>query len=59
MVLKRPIIKIQSIWPAIRKNAEEYYNLFAPYVDLVASNPLIDYSETSNAADYEETFNQG
>jgi len=39
----RPVIKIQSIWPAIRDDAERFYNTFLPYVDLIAFNPLIDY----------------
>jgi len=39
----RPVIKIQSIWPAIRSYPESYYNTFAPISDLVAFNPLIDY----------------
>lgn len=41
--LHRPVIKIQGIWPAIQENPEQYYDTFAPYVDLVAFNPLIDY----------------
>lgn len=41
--LHRPVIKIQGIWPAIQENPEKYYDTFAPYVDLVAFNPLIDY----------------
>lgn len=40
---KKPVIKIQSVWPAIKNNAEEYYKIFSPYVDNIASNPLIDY----------------
>lgn len=39
----RPVIKIQSIWPAISESPEKFYNLFVPYVDLIAFNPLIDY----------------
>jgi len=39
----KPVIKIQSIWPAIKDNPEEFFNIFAPYVDLIAFNPLIDY----------------
>jgi len=39
----RPVIKVQSVWPAIRGNAEEFYNTFKPYVNLIAFNPLIDY----------------
>ena len=41
--VKRPVIKIQGIWPAIRADANLYYDTFAPHVDLVAFNPLIDY----------------
>lgn len=41
--INKPVIKIQSIWPAIRENHQEYYNIFEPYVDLIAFNPLIDY----------------
>lgn len=40
---KKPVIKIQGIWPSIKKNPTEYYNTFEPYVDLIAFNPLIDY----------------
>ena len=39
----KPVIRIQSIWPAIKDCAEEYVRLFSPYVDAIASNPLIDY----------------
>jgi len=39
----KPVIKVQSIWPAIRDCAEDYVRLFSPYVDAIASNPLIDY----------------
>lgn len=56
MKLKRPVIKIQSIWPAIRHQEEKYYNLFAPYVDLIAFNPLIDFSKQKEGKSYEENF---
>jgi hypothetical protein len=39
----RPVIKIQSVWPAIKDCADEYIKLFGPYVDSIASNPLVDY----------------
>lgn len=39
----KPVIKIQSIWPAIKDCAIEFVRLFEPYVDSIASNPLIDY----------------
>ena len=41
--LKRPVIKVQGIWPAIKENPTNYYETFSPYVDQVAFNPLIDY----------------
>lgn len=53
--LKRPVIKIQSVWPAIRENAEEFYNTFVPYVDLIAFNPMIDFGANDRGV-YEEGF---
>lgn len=41
--IHRPVIKVQGIWPAIKENPQKYYDMFEPYVDLVAFNPLIDY----------------
>ena len=53
---KRPVIKIQGIWPAIKDNPSEYYNTLAPYVDLVAFNPLIDYLGKDEDIVYENNF---
>lgn len=53
---RRPVIKVQSIWPAIRDNPEEFYNTFAPYTDLVAFNPLIDYLGKDEDIVYDEEF---
>lgn len=54
----KPVIKIQAVWPAIRENVEKFYNTFAPYVDLIAFNPLIDYLGNDKSEDiiYEEGF---
>jgi sulfatase maturation enzyme AslB (radical SAM superfamily) len=54
----KPVIKIQSVWPAIRENPEEFYNIFAPYVDLIAFNPLIDYlgKDKNEEIVYEKNF---
>jgi radical SAM protein with 4Fe4S-binding SPASM domain len=49
--LNRPVIKVQGIWPAIAENPDAYYQTFAPYVDLVAFNPLIDYLGNDSKAD--------
>jgi radical SAM protein with 4Fe4S-binding SPASM domain len=54
--VRKPVIKVQSVWPAIRKNPQEYYDTFAPYVDLVAYNPLIDYLGNDKDLTYEENF---
>lgn len=54
--LKRPVIKVQSIWPAIRDNPQAYYDTFAPYTDLVAFNPLIDYLGNDDRIEYEDNF---
>jgi len=53
-----PVVKIQSIWPAIKDDPTRFYETFAPYVDLVASNPLIDYlgKDDDSCISYEEDF---
>lgn len=52
----KPVIKIQGIWPAIKKNLETYYNMFEPITDLIAFNPLIDYLDNDSDIIYEEDF---
>jgi len=54
--LVKPTIKIQTIWPAIRDNPEEYYDLFMPYTDLISFSPLIDYLGKDKEIIYEESF---
>ncbi len=55
--LKRPVIKVQGIWPAIAESgADAYYNTFAPCTDLVAFNPLIDYLANDTHIEYIEEF---
>lgn len=53
---KKPVIKIQGIWPSIKGNPSEYYNTFAPYTDLIAFNPLIDYLGNDDDIVYDEDF---
>ena len=52
----KPVIKIQSIWPAIKKDPEYFYNLFKPYADEVASNPLIDFLREDKNIQYIKGF---
>lgn len=54
--LDKPVIKIQGIWPAVREDPERFYNTFAPIVDLVAYNPLIDYLHKDTDIIYEDGF---
>jgi radical SAM protein with 4Fe4S-binding SPASM domain len=53
-----PVIKIQTVWPAISKNPQEYYNTFVKHVDLIAFNPLIDYlgNDGSDIIEYIDNF---
>lgn len=39
----KPVVKIQTIFPAIAGDPQAFYETFAPLCDEVASNPLIDY----------------
>ena len=52
----KPVIKVQTVWPAISKNPEEFYNIFNPITDQVASNPLIDWLFNDTDIIYEENF---
>ncbi len=55
--LKRPVIKVQGIWPAIVESGlDAYYNTFAPNSDLVAFNPLIDYLTNDTNIEYLDEF---
>jgi radical SAM protein with 4Fe4S-binding SPASM domain len=52
----KPAIKAQTIWPAIRHDPAHYYHLLAPWVDLIAFNPLIDFHCRDDDIDYLEDF---
>lgn len=54
--MQKPVVKIQTVWPAIRGDPESYYNTFLPYTDLIAINPLIDYLNKDEDIVYEENF---
>ncbi|MDD7333708.1 MAG: radical SAM protein [Lachnospiraceae bacterium] len=56
MGVHKPVIKIQSIWPALKNNVEEYYNMFEPITDSIAFNPLIDYLDNDVDIVYDEDF---
>ena len=52
----KPVIKVQTVWPAISENPEEFYNIFNPITDQVTSNPLIDYLAKDTDIVFEENF---
>ncbi len=52
----KPIVKVQAVWPAISAKPQEFYNIFSPITDQVASNPLIDYLGNDTDVVYEENF---
>jgi len=54
--LHKPMIKVQGIWTAIRDQAQEYYDTFAPHVDIVAFNLLIDYLGNDSHIEFLENF---
>lgn len=41
---KKPLLKVQTIWPAIEDDPESFYKAFDPYVDHIAANTLVDFS---------------
>lgn len=54
--LYKPVIKIQSLWPSIKKDPERFYNTFSSITDLIAFNPLIDYLQKDSDIVYIENF---
>lgn len=52
----KPVIKVQTVWPAIKDNAKEYYEAFNPYVDDIAINPLVDYLHNDEGIIYIDNF---
>ncbi|MFW6029438.1 MAG: radical SAM/SPASM domain-containing protein [Halanaerobiales bacterium] len=53
----KPVIKVQTVWPAIKNNPTEYYKTLSKYTDLIAFNPLIDFeNEEYNSEKYLEDF---
>lgn len=51
-----PVIKIQTIWPAISGCSQQYVKLFAPYADQISINPLVDYLHNDFDVEYVDKF---
>jgi radical SAM protein with 4Fe4S-binding SPASM domain len=45
----KPVIKVQSVLPAIEGNPQEFYDIFAPISDMVSANPLIDFMQDKSS----------
>ncbi len=41
----KPVIKVQSILPAIEKEPKAFYDVFVPITDMVSTNPLINFMQ--------------
>lgn len=52
----KPVIKLQSVWPAIRNDPQSFYDIFSSYTDLIAFNPLIDYLSRDKNIAHESDF---
>jgi hypothetical protein len=52
----KPVIKMQSVWPAIKNNPRAYFDAFDPYVDDIAINPLVDYLRRDTDITYVDRF---
>jgi radical SAM protein with 4Fe4S-binding SPASM domain len=42
----KPVLKVQSIWPAIEKDPQKYYDTFKDIADNISSNPYKSYYES-------------
>jgi hypothetical protein len=55
----KPVVKVQSVWPAIQDDPQQYYQTLRPWVDQIACNPLVDYLGRDTAAglvEYQRNF---
>jgi len=42
--VRKPVIRLTTLWPAIAKDPQAYYNKMNPVCDKIVYNPLKDYS---------------
>jgi len=52
----KPALRVQTIWPAVKDNPRVFYDIFAPHVDSITSNPLIDFKREDEDIEYEKDF---
>jgi radical SAM protein with 4Fe4S-binding SPASM domain len=51
----KPVLKVQSIWPAIEKDPQKFYNTFKDIADNISSNPYKAFYE-SDKIDHDPNF---
>lgn len=52
----KPVIKIQTILPAIERDPKAFYDVFAQITDMVSANPLIDFMQSKRHMPKIENF---
>ncbi len=52
----KPVVRIQSVWPAIKDDPKAFYDAFHGIVDHVAVNPLVDYLRADTDIVYRDRF---
>ena len=52
----KPVIKIQTILPAIEHDPQAFYDVFSPISDMVSANPLIDFMQSKRDMPKIENF---
>jgi len=53
----KPVIKVQTIYPAIKEDPQAYFDVFEPLVDQVSANQLVDYLQQDDEIAYAPKFN--
>jgi len=53
---RKPVIRLQGIWPAIMRDPETYFDTFEPLVDEISTNTLLDYLHNDQNVEYLKDF---
>lgn len=53
---RKPVLRIQTVWPAIESDPQSFYDLFEPIVDQVCYIPLHDYLHKDIQIEYLDDF---
>lgn len=40
---KKPVVRLQGVWPAVKEDPDRFFRTFTPIVDEVSVNSLLDY----------------